>query len=178
MAILKAPPSRSFATAPQGVYTARVMAVKVEDHTVKPDPFGNVGHYSLQFTWHLDNTMDEDSNPIEVLHTLKFQTGDFIAKQGARPGHMPWLTEYTRAFGMPDIQAGQDVDTDHFLGLRATLGILMEIGSDGRGRNKVNSIQPAQPKMRSANPTRPAGKAPPPAELGNTGDWEQDDTPF
>ena len=140
MAILQAPAEKSFPTVPQGVYEASVIGVKPEDHTVEPDPWGNVGHWSLQFRWELWGPEDAYGAPITLLHTIKLELGTYLAKKGARVGHMPWLTEYTRAFGLPDIQPKQAVDTDMFLGKRARLHVLLDRNGDGKERNKINGI--------------------------------------
>lgn len=141
MAFLTAPQANQFTTVATGDYPATVIACKPLDYTTRPDPFGNVGHWSLQFTWELDDMVDDDDKPVHLPHTIKFQVGDFIAKQGARPGHMPWLTEYTRAMQLPDIQAGDHFDTDSLLGKRASLGVVLDTNSEGKETSKIRSIK-------------------------------------
>jgi hypothetical protein len=156
VAILTAPPEKSFTTVPTGTYPAVVMAVKPLDHTTTPDPFGKVGHWALEFRWQLEGEEDEDGRPIELPHTLKFQTGDRPAKQGARVGHMPWLTEYTRAMGMPDILPDQRFDTDLFNGKRALLTILEDHQEGKDPRNKITAIGPVHGRPSRRLNSKPA----------------------
>lgn len=171
MALLQAPQSTQFATVSTGNYPSTILAVKPLDYTKTPDPFGNVGHWSLEFRWELDDMVGDDEKPVQLPHTIKFQVGDHPAKKGARIGHMPWLTEYTRALGMPDILPGQTVDTDVFLGKRAMLAILLDKDADGKEKSKINGIA----ALGQANGTaRRAKPAPKPA----IEPLEDDDVPF
>ena len=171
MALLIAPPSSQFATVDTGTYPSTIIACKALDYTKTPDPFGNIGHWSLQFTWELDDMVDDDDKPVHLPHTIKFQTGDYPAKKGARVGHMPWLTEYTRALLMPDILPGQQVDTDAFLGKRALLSILLDKDAQGADRSKINGIG-ALAGARSTG--RRAASRP----AATTEPLEDDDVPF
>lgn len=151
MAILNAPAERSFATVPTGTYPATILSVKVLDFTTQPDPFGKIGHHAFEVRWQLADPVDDDDKPIEILHTIKFATGDYPAKTGARIGHIPWLTEYTRALGMPDIQPKAPFDTDSLNGKRALLSLVEDQKESGGTRNKVIGIRPAD--MRQRRPT-------------------------
>jgi hypothetical protein len=152
MAILNAPAERSFATVPTGTYPATILSVKVLDFTSTPDPFGKTGHHAFEVRWQLSDQVDDNDAPIEILHTIKFQTGDWPAKQGARIGHIPWLTEYTRAMGLPDIQPKAAFDTDCLNGRRALLSIIEDQKEDGSARNKILGVAPAAGRARRAAP--------------------------
>jgi hypothetical protein len=152
VAILNAPAERSFATVPTGTYPATILSVKVLDFTSQPDPFGKTGHHAFEIRHQLNDQVDEDDQPIEILHTIKFQIGDWIVKQGSRAGHIPWLTEYTRALGLPDIQPKQTFDTDSLNGKRSMLSLLEDQKEDGSARNKIIGIGPAAGRARRAAP--------------------------
>ncbi len=177
MAILTAPAEKTFTTVPTGTYAASVIAVKPLDFTVNPDQFGNKGHWSLEFRWQLETEQDADGWSVELPHTLKFQTGSWVAKQGQRVGHMPWLTEYTRAFGLPDIEAGERFDTDTLIGKRAMLTIVEDRQEGGSVRNKITAIGPVH--GRAPRPTMQARPQPKPAvpQVENTG-IDDGDVPF
>lgn len=161
MAILRAPDRQQFPVVQGGAYLAKVVNVSVEDFTEKPDRFGNKGHHAITFRWQLAGMETDDGAPVEIPQTVKFATGDYLAKQGQRMGRLPWLTEITRAFGTPDIQPGDAVDTDTWIGKEAVLSIQLNRTADGM-RNHIEAVDkpgsaPAGPRVLKPRPPAPPG---------------------
>lgn len=127
---------------------------------VTPDKFGNTGFLTLIFRWLLIGQTDEDGAPIELIQYVKFATGDKPYTKGARAGKLPWLTEITRAFGEEDIQPGDNVDEQRWVGKRAKLGVLEAHTTDGGRTNSINSVSKYTPPVKSAN-GKPAPKPQP-----------------
>ena len=171
MAILKAPDQKTFSRVPQGTYAARIIAVVPEDHTKTPDQFGELGHWTLKFIWQVEDIRDEDGQSFELAQFVKFVTGDYVAKKGARIGRLPWLTEITRALGEDDIKPGEAVDTDRWIGKRAQLGVLYAREADGGDRNKISAVD-TLPAARAR--TRPAA----PGQPKSIVDYDEGDIPF
>jgi len=152
---LTAPAQRTFPTVDQGTYAARVTEVKVEDHMNVADNFGNKGFYTLVFRWELDDAT-EDLEVVSIPLYVKFQTGDKPLSKGPRAGRLPMLTEITRAFGEEDLQPGDEVDEQAWVGKRANLGILEQVTPDGGRRNSINSVKPIGRKAATGGATRKA----------------------
>lgn len=164
MPTLSAPAPKTFTTVEQGTYTGTVMKIEVEDHTTEPDKFGKKGFFTLVFRWVLEGVEDEDGGEISIPQYVKLTTGDRPITTGTRAGRLPWLTEITRAFGQPDLQPGDPVDTDMWLGKRARLGILQQVQSDGTFKNAINSVNPAKARTAGQAAARVAARpAPAPA---------------
>lgn len=145
MQTLKAPAPRTFPTVDQGTYTGTVQSIVVQDWTSTPDTFGNQGHYTLVFTWRLDD-LTEDGQVVTIPHYVRFETGERPYSKGQRAGKLPWLTEITRALGVPDVEPDDEVDVDEWEGKRVRLAILAEQRLDGTIRNKVNAVLPVLKK--------------------------------
>lgn len=148
MAVLTAPPVPNFPTVDQGTYIGVVKKIETQDFTEKPDNFGKTGYHQFIFHWVLEGVETEDGQEIELFQYVRFMIGDKPSTKGVRAGRIPLLTEITRSFGEPDIQAGDPVDTDMWLGKRAKLGVLFSEAEKGP-RNSINSVGPAAKK----NPT-------------------------
>lgn len=146
MATLQAPPQKTFPTVDQGTYIGVVESVAIEDHTVEPDKFGRKGHYTLIFRWTIEGQEAEDGSAITLPQYVRLETGERPYSKGPRAGKLPWLTEITRAFGEPDLQPGDDVDPDMWLGKRAKLSVLEQVQADGTFRNAINGVAPAAKK--------------------------------
>jgi hypothetical protein len=150
----------------------KVESVSVEDHTVKPDIYGKKGFYTLIFRWLIIGQTDEDGNPVTIPQYVKFLTGDKPYKNGARAGKLPWLTEITRAFGLPDIQPGDAFDPESLVGKRAKLGVLLDEQTDGTLKNSVNTVSKPDPRKPVAAPKVAPKPVPAPAADEDEDDLE------
>jgi hypothetical protein len=113
---------------------------------VTPDQFGKTGHYTFVFHWLLEGVTGDQGEEINLPHYVRFEVGDRPYSKGARAGRLPWLTEITRAIGVPDLQPGDDVDPDLWENKRAKLSILLEERADGAPRNRINAAAPVGAK--------------------------------
>lgn len=175
MSTLTAPENKTFPVVDQGTYVAKVESVTVEDHMTKPDAFGKSGHHTLVLRWILIGQTDENGQPIHLVQYAKFSTGDKPYKSGARAGKLPWLTEITRAFGIPDIQPGDEFDPESLVGRRAKLGVLLGETADGTERNSINSVSKPDPRKPVAAPVKKAVQAP---AADEDGDLDESSIPF
>lgn len=175
MTNLTAPAPRTFPTVEQGTYTGVVDRIDVEDCTQIADKFGYRG-IKLIFRWRLEGVASEEGDPITLPQYVKLETGDRPYSKGPRAGRLPWLTEITRAFGEPDIQPGDGVDPDLWVGKRARLAVLEQAQADGTSRNAINAVGPAKPRTGQA--AAPAKPAPKPAPTVAEDLDPEGDTPF
>lgn len=142
VATYQAPEQKPFPVVDQGIYTAFVASISVEDYTATPDKFGHKGHYTFVFRWELEDVVEEQGEPITLVQYVRFTTGNKPATQGGRIGRLPWLTEITRAFGEADLLPGQNVDPQQWVHKRARLGVLLNTLPDGTFKNSINTVGP------------------------------------
>ena len=171
MGTLVAPASRSMTVIEPDVYIAELAEYTVENWTETPDKFGKAGHYTIVLKWDVFLDPDDGTQVESMWHWVGFFTGEKAN-----------LTKITRAFGLPDIQPGDAVDFDTWIGKRLRVTVAQKPDAEGRPKSKIvpdgyMPLKKAKPVAGMAAP-RPAIKAPiAPAPVDDDLDLT-DNTPF